>query len=180
MSKSQNRRKGSPWYPWILPFLTTVLVMGCYAPHKNPFLPGLGLKGFEPGSPLTVYNRENLFDYIDGEADVYLPLGFRLLYTQSYRKQETDALMVVDAYDMGSSEGAQRVFDRYTEEGGSKIQGFGESAWTDEWALLFRRGRYFVRITPHPSPESEVKPGPQDMLELGRQMDGALERSVDI
>ena len=166
--------KGSPHFK-LLPVLLAVLwCAGCYLPHENAFLESFSLNGFEQATPLVVYNRANIFDYIDGEAEVYLPLGFQLLYNQSYQRQETDVLMTVDAYDMGTSKGARGVFSQYTGEGGSGIQGLGESAWTDSHILLFQRGKYFFRVWSDPSSEPETEPELKDMLDLGRAIDRAL------
>lgn len=178
MEKVRELEKGSRWYLWFPALAAIIWGVSCHLPPENLFLGGLGLEGFGQASPLVVYNKDNIFDYIDGEAEVYLKEGFLLLYTQSYQKQETNALITVDAYDLGTPDGAQDIFTRYSEEGGSEIQGLGESSWTDNYIILFRRGRYFFRVWPDPSPESEVKPGLKDLVELSRAIDSALAKPV--
>lgn len=177
MDEFKKCGKCSLFFKWIPVFLTILWGAGCYPSHQNSLLCGLFLKGFEQAGPLVVYNRANIFDYIDGEAEVYLPLGFRLLFTQRYQKQETAVLIIVETYDMGTIEGAKTVFARYTQGGGSGIHGIGESAWTDNYLVLFRKSNYFFRILPDPSLESEVKPGLQDMLSLSKAIDRALRES---
>lgn len=178
MNRSLRRGNGVQWYLWLLVLCGVLVAGGCVVLRENPFLKGLGSKAFEQTGPVTVYNNSSIFDYINGEAEVYLPLGFQLLYVLSYQKLETEALIVVDAYDMGTSVGAQGIFKKYTAEGGSAIQGLGESAWTDTYLVLFRRGKYFLRVSPHPTPDSGAEPVPQDMLKLSRALDEALKGAL--
>ena len=157
-------------------FLSIVVIavslsIGCCPRHENPFLHGLGLKQFVQRGPTEVYNRDNIFDYMDGEAEAYLPLGFRLLYTERYRKPGTDKLILVEIYDMGSSNGAGGIFDVYSQKGGRKVEGIGSAAWTDNSLILFWRSRYFFRVGPDPSAETEATPDLKDLFELSRNID---------
>ena len=147
-----------------------LILLSCSFPRPNPFLEGPKLKNFEQAGPLTVYNRVNLFDYMNGEAEAYLPLGFHLLYVSIYRTEKTDSRMVLEAYDMGTLEGAGAILKQYTTEGGSIPPGIGDGAWADKGLVLFRQGNCFVRIFPDPSPENEVRPTMQEMLDLAREM----------
>jgi hypothetical protein len=161
--------------PWRYSFILFLLgALACSHAPKNPFLEGLPLKGFEQAGPLAVYNRRNLFDYMNGEAEVYLPAGFRLLYTQVYEKKDVGSRMVADVFDMGTPDGAETVFRKFSEEGGSRVRGLGDAAWTDNWVVLFRRGGYYLKVYADPSPENEVKPTLQDILDLSRTIDRAL------
>ena len=147
------------------------LSMGCCPRHENPFLHGLGLKQFVQRGPTEVYNRNNIFNYMDGEAEAYLPLGFGLLYTASYRKPGTGKLILVEVYDMGSSDGARGVFDAYSRKGGRKAEGIGSVAWTDNSLILFWRSRYFFRVSPDPSAETDATPDLKDLFDLSRNID---------
>jgi hypothetical protein len=159
-------------------FLAVSLLHGC-APgrkngHKTLFLHGLGLKNFVQRGPTEIYNRDNIFDYINGEAEAYLPLGFRLLYIGHYRKPGTDKMMLVDAYDMGAPNGAREVFDLYSRKGGMKVEGLGSAGWTDNSIILFCRDRYFFRVWPDSNAETEGIAELKDLLELSRSIDGRL------
>jgi hypothetical protein len=146
----------------------------CAAQRQNRLLEGPMPAGFEQIGPVAVYNRTTLFDFMDGEAETYFPLGFRLLYNHVYRSDETDARMSVEAYDMTTGNGSRDVYRHYSGGEGSTLPGIGETAWTDQWLILFTRGPYFVRISPDPSMESKVKPTLQDMIGLARQIDALL------
>jgi len=145
-------------------------LLSCSPPKTNPLLESPKLKSFEQAGPLTVYNRANLFDYMNGEAEAYLSLGFRLLYMSVYRTEKTESRMVLEIYDMRTPEGASAILKQYSTEGGSSQSGIGEAAWSDKGIVLFRQGNYFGRLFPDPSPENEVRPTLQEMLDLAREM----------
>ena len=153
-------------------FLT--LLLSCSLPRPNPLLEGPKLRSFEQAGPLTIYNRANLFDYMNGEAEAYLPFGFRLLYLNIYRTEKTDSRMVLEIYDMSTPEGATGILKKYSSESGSSIPGIGEGAWSDKGIVLLRQGNYFVRIFADPSPENEVRPTMQEMLDLAREIAAAM------
>jgi hypothetical protein len=158
-----------------LPFLVGMLVTeGCYRHTVNPFLEGIRIEGFEQTGPLKVYNTRSIFDYLNGEAEVYLPLGFRQLYVQTYEKEENGARMIMEAYDMTSPAGARDIFKRYAKNRGRKIAGIGEAAWTDNYRVLFRHDRLFLRIWADPDPELESKPSIGDLVELSKNIDEVL------
>jgi hypothetical protein len=145
-------------------------LLSCSLPKANPLLEGPKLKGFEQAGPLTVYNRTNLFDYMNGEAEAYLPFGFRLLYVSIFSNEKTDSRMVLEIYDMSTPQGAGGILKEYSSEGGSGLPGIGDAAWADKGIVLLRQRNYFVRIFPDPSPENEVKPTMQEMIDLARQI----------
>jgi hypothetical protein len=149
-------------------------LFACSPPKPNPLLEGPKVKNFEQAGPLTVYNRANLFDYMDGEAEAYLPFGFHLLYVSIYRTENTDGRSVLEIYDMSTPEGANGILKEYSNEGGSSLPGIGDAAWADKGIVLFRQGRYFARIFPDPSPENEVRPTAQEMLDLARAIGSLL------
>ncbi|MBN2126094.1 MAG: hypothetical protein JW821_17480 [Deltaproteobacteria bacterium] len=134
----------------------------------NPLLDGFPVKGFEQDGPTAVYNRHNLFDYINGEAEIFLPHGFSLLYSYRFRCERSDTLLILDIYRLDAPEGAGAVFRGLTQAGGSRVDGVGDVAWSDGWVLLFTRGRHLVRIAPDPSGQSAAKPQAEDMKALGR------------
>ena len=149
-------------------------LLGCTQPGQNRLLESPRPAGFEQIGPVLVYNKTTLFDFMNGEAEVYFPLGFRLLYTQVYGSEKSDARLTVEIYDMTSEPGSSGAFAHYSGEGGSRVQGVGESAWSDGWLLLFTRGPYFVRISPDPSKENRVEPTPEDKIALARAIDALL------
>jgi len=134
------------------------------------FLKGFEMRGFSQETPFCVYNERNLFDYIDGEADIYFPHGFRLLYTAKIRSAD-DALMVLDIYDMGTPEGAEETFNEFSGDGLPVENATAEKVCEVDSVLLMTRGRFFVRILPYSSG------GRKDIQEFSRIAD--LSREID-
>jgi len=151
-----------------------LVFFGCAAHRDAGILEGAAPEAFEQIGPITVYNRTTLFDFMDGEADVYFPFGFRLLYTRFFESVRSEAHVVVEIYDMGSGKGSSGVYSHYSAQAGSAVTGIGESAWSDGWLLLFTRGRYFVRISPDPSPEDQNKAGLEELTALAGFIDNLL------
>ena len=77
-------------------------------------------------------------------------------------------------YDMGTHLGAEGVFEKYTQHGGSEIRGLGDSGWTDKHIVLFIHERYFFRVWIDPSSEPELLPTLKDLLDLSHSIDRAL------
>ncbi|MBE3133505.1 MAG: hypothetical protein IMZ55_08525, partial [Acidobacteria bacterium] len=65
----------------------------------------------EARGPVTWYTRENLYDYIDGQAEEYFGAGFVLLGHTEWKPSGTagDAYVELDLYDMGSPDGVAKV-----------------------------------------------------------------------
>jgi hypothetical protein len=111
---------------------------------------------------------------MNGEAEAYLPFGFRLLYLSIFSTEKTDSRMVLEIYDMSTPQGASGILKRYSGEGGSSLPAIGDAAWSDEGIVLLRQKNYFVRIFPDPSPENEVKPTMQEMIDLAGEIAAAM------
>ena len=106
--------------------LLLLILCQCASSNKtadHPFLHGLELRGFEQKGPLLVYNRQNIFEYMNGEAENYLPKGFILLYVGRFFVQGKDGEMVMEVYDMGSSKGAGSIFRVYTRPPARPLKG---------------------------------------------------------
>lgn len=110
----------------------------------------------------AVYNRETLYDYMDGGAEVYLAFGFREVFSRNY-KNHGGVRITLDIYDMGSGAEAFGIFssDRVDPEaciGQDSEYGFG--------LLRFWNGRFYVTVTAAADDEETEKA----ILELGRSV----------
>lgn len=114
----------------------------------------------------VVYTGDTLYDYIDGGAELYLSYGFRRLVSARYvRLGEPD--IVVDLFDMGSSQNAFGVFSQSREVVESE---FGQGSQYTEGLLLFWKGPYYVSVLSSP----ETKLSKQAVFELARKIEKAL------
>lgn len=122
--------------------------------------------------PDAVYDRNTLYDYMDGGAEVYLAFDFREVFVRKYADAQENEI-VLDIYDMGSPAEAFGMFscDRHDPEAG-----IGQGSEYGLGLLRFWRGRYFVSITVSGNEEKAEKA----VLDLGKAIapllgpDGAL------
>lgn len=98
---------------------------------------------WESAGPDKVYDRETIYDYMDGGAEVYLAFDFRNAFVRKYENPAGEEI-ALDVYDMGSSEEAFGVFscDRVDPDAG-----IGQESEYGYGLLRFHQGRFFVSIT---------------------------------
>ena len=101
----------------------------------------------------TLYTPENLYDYIDGGAELYLSYGFRKVHSRIYSAADQPDI-TVDLFDMNTPQDAYGVF-MSSAEGVSDL--VGQGTMYNEGFMLFWMDHYFVSIMAYPeTPESKV------------------------
>jgi len=100
--------------------------------------------GWEATGSGVVYDRDTLFDYIDGGAELYLAYDFRRMLACRFERDGHPAI-VADVFDMGSSEDAFGVFSTERQD---PEAGIGQGSEYAVGLLRFWRGRFFVRCGP--------------------------------
>ncbi len=88
------------------------------------------------------YDRETIFDYIDGAGEVYLSYGFREVTVFRYSKPDAPGI-VVEIFDMGVPEDAYGVFSHARE---SEETGIGQGYEYRGSLLCFWKGKYYVCV----------------------------------
>ncbi len=114
------------------------------------------------------YNKDNLYDYIDGGAELYLSYGFLEMINFTYSREQQPSL-VVDVFDMGRSENAYGVFT-YSRE--TIDTTFGQGSQYNPGLLIFWKDRWYISILASPeTPESR-----NAMFELAAVFDKKIAR----
>ncbi|MFH0992344.1 MAG: DUF6599 family protein [bacterium] len=134
-----------------------------------PAIPGWKLK-IEP----QVYVPDNLWDAIDGAADLFLEYGFVNLHIARYEKSDSYEIKVelyrhnslVNAFGMYSQERAPEY--RFIQLG---AQGYFATA-----VLNFMAGEYYVKLTSSKSDKAAEK----DLLLIGNKIAGALKQPIQM
>jgi len=93
------------------------------------------------------YGKNNLFDYINGGAEVYLKLGFVEVLGFELEKVSKDKIkLMIDVYSMGKIENAKKIFEK--EKAGKKcaIRRDLQGDITDN-QLKFFKNQYYVKVT---------------------------------
>lgn len=93
-------------------------------------------------SPNT-YDKETIFDYIDGAAELYFAYDFRGIAAVEYKNNETS--IIVDIYDMTSPEGAFGIYSLNRDQKANYVNAGNEGILSGT-ALDFWKGRYFCKV----------------------------------
>ncbi len=142
----RRREKVSAHTPgWAISVLLWALLMtaGCQREemHMDRLVPW-EMEGWKASDEGRRYDRETIFDYIDGSGELYLRYAFRQVLVRRFAKPgEPD--IEVSLFDMGSSEDAFGIFS-FEQEGDDL--GIGQGSEYAAGLLRFWKGRFFVCV----------------------------------
>jgi len=91
------------------------------------------------------YNPENLYDYIDGEAEFFLPYGFDHCWSARYAKKDSELALVIDVYRLGSALDGFGVYTSFRRSEAAAMAA-GTEGSVGESLCVFYQGRFFVQI----------------------------------
>ncbi len=148
----------------IVPLLAAALG-GCAHPLGRQYLtPSRG--AWRRAGEVRHFTTNNLFDHIDGEADLVFSFGFRSLAQATYRRGD-EAETIVDIYDMHSTANAFALFRSRADIEGEPLKVGSEGAG-GEARVEFWQGRFYVDLT---VPSTDQVP---QVLALARELAGAM------
>ncbi len=131
----------------ILYFFLLTLAVNSLAAQVQTFLPRPDFEAgwkwdFEP----EIYTAENLFEYIDGEAELYNDYHFVEMATASYAlKADENVTFAVDVYDMGTPLNAFGIYSSYRRPE-LAFENIGQEAIVSDLNIRFYKGKYFVQL----------------------------------
>ncbi len=104
--------------------------------------------GYRQSGRLRRYNRENLYEYVNGHAEYFISAGFAGLTVGEYVREGGDPAqpdLVVDIYDM---EKGIQAFGIFADEGGERAENLdaGHMGFKTDQVAGFINGRYYVKI----------------------------------
>ncbi len=161
----------------LIPVVMSILLLAppaVAAAEDRAMLSVLPAGGFAEGWVMdekpALFTQDTLFDYINGEAELYLPYGFDTLATARYGKKDAAGQEIaVDVYRMGSPLDAFGIWSNYR-----KADTPGCAVGTDcvlsASQMLFYQDRYFVRV----QATGTTVPGPEVFLACGRVLSRTL------
>ncbi len=128
---------------WLLPFVGGSVQSGAISTES--LLPRRPLDGWiQVGSP-QLYNGKNLFNRVNGQAELFFKYGFQKSVFGLYGNAKNPEQQVeVDIYDMGNVLQAFGLFSRFRSE--DRPAGVGLESYVDDTSCLFYQGRYFVML----------------------------------
>jgi hypothetical protein len=131
--------------------LSTVSLVPAADRSPEDVLPTSCVPGWTMEGKVAIYTPENLYRYIDGEAELYLPYGFKKAATVRYVKPATSSGgpqkkgLAVNIFQMGSLLDAFGIYSNYRSSTLPHMK-MGADGFLDETELMFYQGPYFVQI----------------------------------
>jgi hypothetical protein len=120
----------------------------------------LEIRSYKADGKHEFYDRQTTFRYMDGAAEMYRSFAFKLLMVRRYVKADHPPI-VVELFDMGSSEDAFGVFS--FETGGEDAR-VGQESDYGGGLLRFWQGKFFVNVYA----EQEKPSTKQDVFKIGK------------
>ncbi len=109
------------------------------------------ISGWKKSLTEGYYSPDNLFEYINGNAELFISYDFRNLITLTYNKDESTEI-TVDIFDMGNPANAYGVFSHSRENEDKFISDEIESEYGGG-LLTFWKGKFYISILVYPETE---------------------------
>lgn len=119
-------------------FITCIVVLSAQAEDFPK------LKGWKPISEVSSYEPENLWEYINGAAELFLAYGFQFL--RSCDLDGSGISVTVDIYDMGNSLNAYGMYQTERPEDVKRLKMGGEAIVSPPYQGLLLKDRYYVKV----------------------------------
>ena len=120
--------------------------------QQFPELPGL-IEGWTMTEQLAIGTHDDLYDYIDGGAELYISYGFKNAISCRYAKAgQSD--VTAEIFDLGSSANA---FGIYSQTRDKDEREYGQGSYYVSGAQFFWKGKYWVSLITGESTEESVR-----------------------
>jgi hypothetical protein len=146
----------------------TVAASGCKKAKVDPFPASGAVSGWQKTSDTRVFAANNLWQYIDGDAEQYISAGVVTTSTSDYKYQGT-LEAVVDVYTMKDAAGARKILETGQTTDAKTVQ-LGDAGVAYAQSVIFRKGPYLVRIVAYES----TPDAPQALLALAQAVGAKL------
>lgn len=124
------------------------------------------INGWSAGGEDRIYTSENLFEYINGGAELYISYGVEKVFNRTFAR-EGQPEIIVDIFDMANSSNAFGIFSHSRETVEAEL---GQGSQYTEGLFLFWKDRYYVSILASP----ETNESKATMFELARRIESAI------
>lgn len=104
--------------------------------------------GWKRSTDPETYSPENLWKYMDGQAQMYLDYGFRRMMTVELAVSDGAGSMTVEIYEMESPNHAFGIYaaERSSEDEPVRLKDLRVQGSLGEYGLNFWKGDYYVRL----------------------------------
>jgi len=164
-SPAARRKPPAPTILALLLAVATELTMASSIDQVASILPA-EIDGWKKIGPPLTFTKNNLYDYIDGGAELYISYNFQKLLAIRYEDGASDEI-VIDVFDMGDSYDAFGVFSHGREVEDGLV---GQGSEYNSGLLTFWKDRYYISIMAYPETERKKRIA----VDLGRRLAGAI------
>lgn len=113
---------------------------------RGPTLPTAGAAGASARSEASSYDRETLYEYIDGAAEAYLARGFERCLVARYGFVSPALEVTAEVYRFAADGGAREQMLAERPTAASSVVGLAD-AFADPSTLVAIRGRDYLKLT---------------------------------
>ena len=97
-------------------------------------------------SGVTPYDSKNLYELVDGEAELYFPYGFKQLVAANYGSTINRAdTLTAEVYELGSLLNAFGVYSNFRDKDSKRVE-LGGDGFINGTQVVFYQGNYFVKV----------------------------------
>lgn len=102
--------------------------------------------GWQAVSSPQFFGPQNLWEYINGQAEMYIDYGFQLVVTLEYRSMDGARSMAIEIFQMKNPNHAFGIYaaERSTDD---RLINMGTQGYLGENVLNFWKGPYYVKLT---------------------------------
>jgi hypothetical protein len=103
------------------------------------------VENWEKSDDSQSYYPENLFEYINGAAEIYLAYEFKELLVAQFDHENSEASISIEIYDMGEQKNSFGIYsvERYPD---NQFVPVGIQGYTEEGILNFLIGDYYIKV----------------------------------
>ncbi len=123
---------------------------------RELFPPAMHLDNFKLDGEVVYYDRDNLWEYINGAAPGYVAYGFQELATFVVLTPDEKYDYAVDIYDMGDSLNAFGIFSQETSVEG-RTSDFGSACFQSAGNIYFWTNRFYVKLMAYDNSEESLR-----------------------
>ena len=113
---------------------------------KTLFPGAMEAPGWDRSPDILFYESANLWDYINGQAELYLQYGFRLVGTTGYTFKKRQNALTVEIYQMKTPRHAFGIYAAERSPDDEFVE-IGVQGYIGENVLNFWKGPYYVKLT---------------------------------
>jgi len=164
---AESARRSLASLVWIVAMLASN--PAAFAADLVPFAPAAGeVDGWSPTGEAAQYDGPDLYELINGGAEVYHEYGFRSVLSQEYGDGDGHYVSL-ELYEMTDATAAWGIYSFRTGTRGETVD-LGDAALLADYYLNLRRGRFFVTLSGSDDDEATLA----GLLAVGAAVAGRL------